>query len=184
MVIVQNADKALDTALEMLPDLILLDLHMPHIDGFEVLAQLSTKLPASPVVVVSGSIEPDDMQRAISMGAMGYIPKSASSEIMEKALMLVTSGGIYIPPEMLQTGSKDRGHGSQGMPGSTLTPRQIEVLQLLSEGKVNKEIARELDCAETTVKAHITAIFRELKARNRTEAVIQAQKMGYIGSKN
>lgn len=179
----QDANKAVETALNTYPDLILLDLNMPEVDGFQVLAQLSENLSATPAVVISGSVEPEDMQRALSLGAMGYIPKSVSSDIMEKALMLVISGGIYIPPEMVNGSSNSVGkNNASTKQGQTLTPRQIEVLGLLSEGKVNKEIARQLDCAETTVKAHITAIFRELKARNRTEAVIQAQRLGYIDS--
>lgn len=179
---IQDALQAVEKALEIKPDLILLDLHMPGADGFEVLTTLSEKLAATPVVIISGSVEPADMQRAISLGAMGYIPKIVSSNIMEKALQLVMSGGVYIPPEMLNGSAQAPIQRTRKNDGQLLTPRQIEVLALLSEGKVNKEIARQLDCAETTVKAHITAIFKELGARNRTEAVVQAQRLGFIDS--
>ncbi len=167
---------------ECQPDLILLDLHMPDIDGFAVLAQLSERYSTIPVVIISGSQDAADMQRAIASGAMGFIPKSASHEITHHALSIVMSGGIYVPPEMITLAQKtpQTTQPESSDPGANLTPRQIEVLRLLTEGKVNKEIARELDCAETTVKAHVTAIFRELKARNRTEAVMNAQRLGLI----
>ncbi len=180
---VQSARNITELVDAFKPDLILLDLHMPDVDGFEVLAQLSERYNTIPVVIISGSQEAADMQRAISSGAMGFIPKTASHEITHHALNIVMSGGIYVPPEMLNLASKTPAPAQTheaATPGENLTPRQIEVLRLLTEGKVNKEIARELDCAETTVKAHVTAIFRELKARNRTEAAINAQRLGLI----
>lgn len=180
---VQSARNILTLVDEFQPDLVLLDLHMPDIDGFEVLAQLSERYNTIPVVIISGSQEAADMQRAIASGAMGFIPKTASHDITHHALSIVMAGGIYVPPEMLALGAKPpRGSPmhAAASPGEHLTPRQIEVLRLLTEGKVNKEIARELDCAETTVKAHVTAIFRELNARNRTEAVVNAQRLGLV----
>ncbi len=166
------------------PDLVLLDLHMPDVDGFVVLENLATQFSALPVVVISGSENAADMQRAIASGAMGFIPKTASHDITHHALSIVLSGGIYVPPEMLtltQAATHTlRSTNTTTAPNTQLTPRQVEVLRLLSEGKVNKEIARELDCAETTVKAHVTAIFRELNARNRTEAVRHAQNLGLV----
>ncbi len=180
----------IDHAIAAKPDLILLDLHMPEIDGFAALEILGESLPTTTVVVVSGSLQKSDMERAIGMGAAGYIPKSASPNIMRNALQLVMSGGMYLPPEMLslsmsadahaQTASIASNSGPSLPHNVVLTPRQLEVLGLLSEGKVNKEIARLLDCAETTVKAHIRAVFKELNARNRTEAVVNAKKLGVI----
>ncbi|MFL0810847.1 MAG: response regulator transcription factor [Agarilytica sp.] len=180
---IQSAKNIVSDVDAFQPDLILLDLHMPDTCGFDILAELSEKFSATPVVIVSGSQDAQDMQRAISSGAMGFIPKTASHEITHHALSIVMSGGVYVPPEMLTLGNNTQANKEKSATvslGENLTPRQIEVLRLLTEGKVNKEIARELDCAETTVKAHITAIFRELKARNRTEAVMNAQRAGLI----
>lgn len=178
--ILTDAAKGVDGALEFNPDLILLDLHMPGMDGLQALELLGEKLPACSVVIVSASLEKNDMQTAMRLGASGFIPKSATPEIMLQALKLVLSGGVYIPPEMLDLGKKILPQEAAGRAAGSLTPRQLEVLKLLSEGKVNKEIARVLDCAETTVKAHVTAVFKELGARNRTEAVVSAQKRGLL----
>lgn len=175
---VTDGAQGIEKALIVKPDLILLDLHMPNMGGLDALKILGEKLPSTSVVIVSASLEKADMQAAMRLGAMGFIPKSASSDIMMQALKLVLSGGIYVPPEMLDLGNRNSPAASTVK--SSLTPRQIEVLKLLSEGKVNKEIARQLDCAETTVKAHVTAVFRELGASNRTEAVINAQKAGLL----
>lgn len=178
---VTDGAKGIDKALTLRPDLILLDLHMPNMGGLDALKVLGEKLPSTSVVIVSASLEKADMQTAMRLGAMGFIPKSASSDIMLQALKLVLSGGIYVPPEMLDLGSRnDKVTTARNANGSSLTPRQLEVLRLLSQGKVNKEIARMLDCAETTVKAHVTAVFKELGASNRTEAVINAQKAGLL----
>ena len=181
--VVTDGVSGVDKAIELKPDLILLDLHMPGMGGLDALKVLGEKLPATSVVIVSASLEKSDMQTAMRLGTMGFIPKSASSELMLQALKLVLSGGVYIPPQMLDLGMSERSHASSQSSQqlrSALTPRQLEVLKLLSEGKVNKEIARILDCAETTVKAHVTAVFKELGARNRTEAVVNAQKLGLL----
>lgn len=178
---VQNCSQGIELALTLQPDLILLDLQMPDMNGFDVLSVFCEKLPATSVVIVSGSLEPKDMEKAIRMGAMGFIPKTASSDIMCNALKLIMSGGIYIPPEMVNIQRFSSQADSTKLAATeNLTPRQLEVLALLSQGKVNKEIARILDCAENTVKAHVTAVFRELGARNRTEAVINAQRLGLL----
>ena len=172
-----GGSRGIELALEQRPELILLDLHMPDINGLDALRILGEKLPTTSVVIVSASLDREDMKAAMALGAMGFIPKSASPDIMLHALKLVMSGGVYIPPEMLDlspSGSvPEQVHSNRS---DKVTPRQLEVLKLLSEGKVNKEIARILDCAETTVKAHVTALFKELGARNRTEAVMNAQK--------
>ena len=171
---VQGGMQGIDRAVAEQPDLILLDLYMPGLSGFEAMRILGDKLPTCSIVIVSSSLDMKEMKTAMSLGAMGFIPKSASPEVMINALKLVISGSIYVPPEMLGLGANE---STATLPDTApISPRQLEVLKLMAEGKSNKEISSILGCAETTVKTHVTALFKELGARNRTEAVIVAQK--------
>ena len=154
-------------------DLVLLDLSLPGMDGFAGLATFREQFPDVPVVVMSGSEERHDVQSALDNGALGYIPKSSTSQVMLSALRLVFSGGVYIPSIMLSATGTDSAPRLGG-----LTDRQLAVLKLLAEGKSNKLIGRELDLAEGTVKIHISSIFRTLNVGNRTEAVVAARKLG------
>jgi len=164
-----NYERALD-CLSNNPDLdlVLLDLNMPGIDGFKTLESCTEHYPATPVVILSASTQNSDVQRALHLGAVGYIPKDTSSEIMLNALRLVLSGGIYIPTEISQQNNDSS--------ISTLTPRQKDVLALLVEGESNKVIAAKLALAEATVKMHVTAILKSLGVTNRTQAAIVAKK--------
>jgi DNA-binding NarL/FixJ family response regulator len=164
-------------------ELILLDLHLPDSSGFGLLAELRERHPAISVVVLSASDERDDIAKALDLGALGFIPKSAQREVMLSAFKLIFSGGIYVPPEILaRPGPKPATPARSGKPVSAaelgLTGRQMEVLILMMEGKSNKAICRVLDIAEPTVKNHVTAILKALKATNRTEAVIAAGALG------
>ncbi len=166
-------------ACEHKPDLILLDLGLPDLGGFDVLQTLGRRLPATPVVIISASLRKLDMHAAMAQGAAGYLPKTVGRDTIRRALSIVLAGGVYLPPQILRTG-ESIGARKPRQAAIALTPRQLEVLHLLNKGKSNKEIARELSCAETTVKAHIGAILRELKASNRTEAVINAHRLGVL----
>jgi DNA-binding NarL/FixJ family response regulator len=170
-------------------DLILLDLVLPDRDGFVVLSELRERHPGISIVVHSGFHDRANVVRALELGALGFIPKSAQREVMVSALNLVFSGGIYIPPEILlhpgptAPGQCAQSGPSPGLPRSSpaqlgLTERQIEVLALMMQGKSNKAICRMLDLAEPTVKNHVTAILKALNVTNRTEAVIAAAALG------
>ncbi|MDP2618778.1 MAG: response regulator transcription factor [Hyphomicrobiales bacterium] len=164
-------------------ELILLDLNLPDRSGFEVLAELRQRHPAISVVVLSASDERDHVAKALDLGALGFIPKSARREVMLSAFNLIFAGGIYVPPEILaRPGLKPAMPARSGKPVSAaelgLTGRQMDVLVLMMEGKSNKAICRVLDIAEPTVKNHVTAILKALKASNRTEAVIAAGALG------
>jgi len=156
--------------------LVLLDLHMPGRDGFAALEVLSRRHMALPIVVLSGSEDRTDMQRALDGGAMGFIPKSASAAVMLSALRLVLAGGVYVPPAMVQAGARDA--APRSTPETVLTPRQIDVLARVIEGKPNKIIADELHLTEATVKAHVTAVFKALNVTNRTQAARAAERLG------
>ena len=170
------------------PDLglVLLDLNLPDRSGFEVLAELRGRHPAISVVVLSALSDRDSVARALELGATGFIPKSASREVMLSALRLVFSGGVYIPPELLgwrEPSAKRAPSAAGSRPGSPrelgLTDRQVDILALMMQGKSNKAICRTLDLAEPTVKNHVTAILKALKVTNRTEAVIAVAALGW-----
>lgn len=165
-------------------DLILLDIDLPGVDGLTALPGLRELAPTVPIVVLSGSETSAHVTRALQNGAIGYIPKSCSSHEMLAALKLILQGDVYIPPRLMgKLGSpilpvepSENGESS----ASLLTTRQIEVLELMTKGLPNKSIARTLNVAEGTIKLHVAAILRALGARNRTEAVIQATRLGVL----
>jgi DNA-binding NarL/FixJ family response regulator len=167
--------------------LVLLDLTLPDRDGFSLLAELRERYPAVSIVVMSALQDRDNVAKALDLGALGFIPKSAQREVMLGALKLVFSGGIYIPPQIL---AREEAASAQPRPKQPdrpaaspaelgLTERQVEVLALMMQGKSNKAICRVLDLAEPTVKNHVTAILKALKVNNRTEAVIAVGELGW-----
>lgn len=179
-------------ALTQHPDLALtlLDLGLPDIDGFAALSELRDNYPAIPIVVLSATETPEVVTRAIDAGAMGFIPKTSSNQLLLKALRLVLSGGVYLPAEVLlqSSGTGIRHPLRQSGPAAEitllspadvgLTARQADVLALLVQGKPNKLICRALNLAEGTVKIHVTGILKKLNVSNRTQAVIAVGKLG------
>lgn len=163
-------------------DLALIDLCMPGMPGVEGIIRYRAAFPAVPVVVVSASEQLDDIQKLLGAGALGYLGKSASSEVILGALRLVLAGGVYLPPSLLEQAGGDEGIGKELGRNTTLTRRQIQVLRQLADGKTNKQIATSLKVTEGTIKIHMAAIFRVLKVNNRTEALLVAQKMGLHSS--
>lgn len=164
------------------PDLALLDLHMPGCDGVRWIGELRKRFPTLPIIVVSAEESAALVRALIDCGVAGFIPKSDSTAVVLQAVRLVLSGGTYAPLRLLG-GGEERAHRVDGSNGEApamaphgLTQRQLDVLALLARGLPNKLIARELDLSEGTVKVHLLAIFRALAVRNRTEAVVAAQK--------
>lgn len=158
--------------------LVMLDLNLPDAHGFSFLSTITEKNPLLPIIVLSGSEDPVEMQQCLNMGALGFIPKTSSAKVIINAVRLVLDGGIYVPKEILE--NKDVNHASTVNLKDQLTPRQLEVLKLLISGISNKEIAGNLGCSEATIKTHITAVLKTLGVANRTQAAIAAQKMGYL----
>lgn len=157
-------------------DIILTDLAMPGLPWHESLRQLKEHNPDTPIVVLSAVTESDNVLQAIDIGASGFIPKTSSNKIIISALHLILSGGLYLPSELLNAQSKNLEIAVKG----PLTPRQLDVLRLMGQGKPNKIIARELDLSEGTVKLHVTAILKALNVINRTGAVIAGRNLGLI----
>jgi DNA-binding NarL/FixJ family response regulator len=167
--------------------LILLDLRLPDKDGFDVLVELRERHPAIAVVMLSAFNDRDNVVKALDDGAQGFIPKTASRDVLLGALRLVLAGSVYIPPEIL---AKSPPSAVQAQPSPTdarrpspadlgLTERQMDVLALMMQGKSNKLICRALDLAEPTVKNHVSAILKALDVSNRTEAVLAVAALGW-----
>jgi DNA-binding NarL/FixJ family response regulator len=163
-------------------DLVLLDLTLPGMHGLSVLQTLRQKYPAISVVVISATSDRDSVKRALDHGALGFIPKSSSNEVLQSALRLVLAGGIYVPPEILGRSGVDEPAlppiGLRTPAEIGLTERQAQILALVMKGKSNKLICRELDLAESTVKNQITAILKALNVTSRTQAVLAVEKLG------
>ena len=181
-------------------DLVLLDLQLGDADGFELLTELRNAYPSLPVVVVSASDRVSDVIRAIDLGAMGFVPKRASNEILFEALQVVLSGGIYVPSMTMsaagerattavsdplfgglrtvrESARQSRFQTHPHLASIGLTPRQTEVLALLLQGKPNKLIARDLNVSVETVKDHVAAVLRVLNVSSRTQAVLAVSQM-------
>ena len=164
-------------------DLLLLDLLMPGMSGMEGIKKICKDWPEVPVIVVSAREHVAAIRSALAAGAMGYIPKTSSPDVMMSAIKLVLSGGVYVPPHVLGTSSsnddpiQERAYAAESFGNSLeqgyaqLTPRQLEVLELMALGKPNRDIANDLGLNVGTVKMHSSRIFKTLNVQNRTEAV-------------
>jgi DNA-binding NarL/FixJ family response regulator len=159
-------------------DLVLLDLTMPGVQGFSGLLYLRAQFPEIPVVVVSAHDDPAVIRRAIEFGASGFVPKSLDTDQIGSALKAILSGGTWTPPDIDLSASEDRETAELVRRLASLTPQQIRVLMMVSEGLLNKQIAYELGVSEATVKAHVSAILQKLGVDSRTQAVIAASKIG------
>jgi len=158
-------------------DLVLLDLHMPGVQGFSALIYLRAHHPELPVCVISGNNNPIVIQRAMDHGAAAFIHKSASVDTIREALQSVLAGNLWNPNEdhIGETTQADELDTAERL--TELTPQQFRVLMMVAAGLLNKQIAYELEISEATVKAHMTAIFRKLAVTNRTQAVLLTQKL-------
>lgn len=158
-------------------DLVLLDLAMPGVKGFSGLMYLRAQYPEIPVVVVSANEESSAIRRCIEFGASGFIPKSLPVETIREAVRTVLEGEVWTPPDL------DLGEAGDGETAdlvarlATLTPQQVRVLMMLSEGLLNKQIAYKLSVSEATIKAHVSAILQKLGVDSRTQAVIAVNKI-------
>lgn len=161
-------------------DLILLDIDMPGMNGFNGLIALRNQVPTAPVVVVSADESRESVRQALSLGASGFVPKSMDREHMASAIHVVLAGEIFVPFSLAERGAASPYRDSddafrQGY--ATLTPQQRKVLEMLVLGRSNKVIAYEMSITESTVKAHVSAILHKLQVTSRTQAVLQAGKL-------
>jgi DNA-binding NarL/FixJ family response regulator len=162
-------------------DLVLLDLYMPDMEPREGVAAAVAALPETPVVLMSGSASAEDVQIAIGAGVRGFLPKTMASDLFSMAISMVLAGGTYLPAEALQHATSGTGVArAERIPADLLTPRERQVLVQLATGASNKEIGRDLNLAEVTVKLHVRQILRKIDARNRSEAASIATRAGLI----
>lgn len=162
-------------------DLILLDLTMPGVQGFSGLLFLRADYPQLPVMVVSANDDPGVVRRCIEFGALGFMPKTLEAEQMALAVQSVLDGNIWVPQGIDLSAAPDTETADTIKRLMTLTPQQVRVLMMLSEGLLNKQIAYELSVSEATVKAHVSAILQKLDVDSRTQAVILASKIAATG---
>lgn len=158
-------------------DLVLLDLAMPGVKGLSGLMFLRAQYPEIPVVVVSANEDPIAIRRSVEFGASGYIPKSLSVETIREAVQTVLEGGVWTPPDLDLDDAGDGETIHLVTRLATLTPQQVRVLMMLSEGLLNKQIAYKLNVSEATIKAHVSAILQKLGVDSRTQAVIAVNKI-------
>jgi DNA-binding NarL/FixJ family response regulator len=158
-------------------DLVLLDLAMPGTRSFSGLMYLRAQYPGVPVTVVSANDDPAIIRRCMAFGASGFIPKTLAIEGMRAAISRILDGGVWTPPDVDLATNADAAAAELMARMATLTPQQVRVLMMLSEGLLNKQIAYQLSVSEATVKAHVSAILQKLGVESRTQAVIAAAKI-------
>ncbi|ODS93010.1 MAG: DNA-binding response regulator [Erythrobacter sp. SCN 62-14] len=162
------------------PDIVLLDLNIPGASRFSALEQLRKDFPSLPLVMVSGSYDRATVRDALAAGAAGFLPKTLDRATILEALEQVLAGEIYVPQEMQHDPEAEEENAIRELIDS-LTPQQRVVLGHLVAGRLNKQIAFDLDISMTTVKAHVSAILCKLNVFSRTQAVILANKVGFEG---
>ena len=180
-------------------DLIISDLAMPGANWLNAIKQIHSTLPETPIIIISAVFDKEILQQTLDIGVAGYIPKTSPNNLIISAINLVIAGGVYIPHELLystKTTPKDEekheeyytplktlkklAEKTPDSPQKGLTERQVEIVKCIAEGLSNKQIAYKLNLKEWTVKVHITVILKLLNVKNRTSAIIEAAKRGYI----
>lgn len=184
-------------------DLVITDLAMPGANWLTAITKIHEILPETPIIIISAVFDKEILKQTLDIGVAGYIPKTASNNLIISAINLVLAGGVYIPHELLYTAKNATSSNEkqndyitplknlekisltpQKYPEKRLTERQIDIVKCIAEGLSNKQIAYKLNLTEGTVKVHITVILKVLNVKNRTSAVIEAAKRGYITNNN
>ncbi|WP_444676961.1 response regulator [Halomonas sp. E19] len=164
-------------------DLILLDLNMPGMSGLTGLIQLRNEAPTVPVAIISAEEDKNVMLQAVSCGAVGFLTKSSPKEQLVKAIAQILEGNIYLPSDIMRTTSSRPQESTERTITAeqleTLTRKQLQVLEHMTRGESNKMIAYHLNIAETTVKAHVSAILRKLGVSNRVQAILSASDIDF-----
>jgi two-component system, NarL family, response regulator len=168
-----NGPNAVERFLDQVPDIALLDLRMPVMDGVEVVIAICNKFPAARLIILTSYQGEDDIYRALCAGAKGYVLKDAPMEELLECIRAVSAGGTWIPPAVAAKLAKR-------VADKALTRRETQVLVVMAAGKSNKEIGVALNISEATVKVHVTHLLAKLKAGGRTEAINLAVRRGLV----
>jgi DNA-binding NarL/FixJ family response regulator len=160
-------------------DLTLLDLSMQGVSGFDGLVTIRTRFPRVPILIVSGHEDPRIMREALHHGAAGFVPKAVDKATLTRAIADVLSGALAIPPELSQPGPAAPKKSALAERVARLTPQQLRVLMMIRQGKLNKQIAHELQVGDSTVKAHVSEILRKLEVISRTQIVIETALLDF-----
>jgi DNA-binding NarL/FixJ family response regulator len=176
-------------ALEQHPDidLLLLDIQLPGISGLSLLADLTAQQPQLPVIMLSADHDAATVNQALEQGARGFLPKSSLNQVLISALRLVAAGGVYVPPEALKkTVQSPTAPAPRAPPAAVtleslgFTARQTDVFLLMLQGMSNKQICRQLDLAEPTVKIHVRGVLRTLSVSSRAEVIAKCGSLGLV----
>lgn len=174
-----NGLEAVEKAQQLHPDVIILDLLMPEVNGIEATSQIKTLLPHIKVLIFTSVLESDAILRALKAGANGYLLKSIQSDELCQTIKMITNGPVLLSSDVVRLLiKKNENTGS----AESLTERETEVLRLLAEGKANKEIAHRLQLSEGTIKTHVSIILAKLGLQSRTQAALYAANAGLIPS--
>jgi DNA-binding NarL/FixJ family response regulator len=171
-----NGNEAFDLYMRERPDVVLMDLRMPGMSGLEATRKILEKFPKARILVLTSYDGDEFIHQAIKSGALGYLLKDVSKTELLSAIRIVEAGSRYIPPEVFH-------RMSERIPACDLSPREMEVLQLIVKGKSNKEIADELHIREGTVKFHVSMILSKMNVQDRTEAATTALRRGLVNFK-
>lgn len=174
----ENGRQAVEMAERLKPDVLLLDITMPEMDGLQAAAEVKRVSPHTNIVMLTASEEGDDLMTAMKAGAQGYVVKGAGAGEIVQAVMAASRGEAYITPKMAGNLLREMTHKPNNDPLAELTEREHQVLELVARGMSNKEVGAELGLAEKTVKHYLTAVLQKLHVRSRVEAALLAQRRG------
>jgi DNA-binding NarL/FixJ family response regulator len=177
----RNGAEAVDLAAAVQPDVVLMDVTMPEIDGVEATRQLKARLPGTCVIMLTMHADQEILAEAIRAGANGYLVKDCSVDEIAQAIDAVITGETALSPRLAASMLAEvRRQESSGQAERVITPREEEVLQLIADGCSTPEVAEQLFISQKTVKNHLASIYQKLDARDRTQAVLQAVRMGIV----
>ncbi|HEV2477863.1 MAG TPA: response regulator transcription factor, partial [Candidatus Dormibacteraeota bacterium] len=170
-----DGSEAIELVRRLRPDVVLMDILMPHVDGIEAIARIKAEMPRVQVIALTSVLQGRSVSDAIQAGAIGYLIKDTKGDELVRAIRDATEGRVHLSPEAATRLAKDL-RQSEGV--ESLTERETSVLRLVAEGMANKEIARRLSISEKTVKAHLNNVFTKLDVHSRTQAALQAIRSG------